>query len=68
MPKVTVVSTELPIVREIGAQSRLVVAKKTELRIGWDGASQPEVLAQLAAYDEREVNAVAAALMARFSQ
>ena len=63
----TAVSTDLTTQREIGAQTRLIVAKKSELRIGWDGASRPEVLAKLAAFDEAQVDATAAALMARFS-
>ena len=67
MTNKTVVPAELGVSREIGAQTRLFAAKKSELRIGWEGASRPEVLATLEAYDTREIDATADALLARFS-
>ena len=67
MAKSTAVSTELPILREAGAQTKLFREKKSEFRIGYEGASKPEVLGILHAYDEQQVDATAAALIARFS-
>lgn len=61
------VSTELSTAREIGAQARLSWSKKSELRIGFEGASRPEVLATLEAFDEAAIDSTAASLLARFS-
>ena len=60
-------TTDLPLAREIGAQLKLAAHKKSELRIGWEGASRPQVLETLTAYDEKAVDQTADALMARFS-
>ena len=69
MAKTTAVptTTDLTFLREVGAQAKLAAEKKSELRIGWEGASKPEVLETLRAFDEIQVDATAAALMARFS-
>ncbi len=58
---------ELGMAREIGAQSRLGWAKKSEFIIGWDAASRPEVLDVLTAYDKAAVDSTVAVLVARFS-
>lgn len=58
---------ELTIGREIGAQAKLFVETKSDVRIGWEGASRPEVLESVRAHNERQVDATAAALLARFS-
>ena len=60
-------AVELGAAREIGAQTRLIAAKKSNLRIGWEGASRPEVLDTLRAFDEKAVDDTASVLLARFS-
>ena len=65
--KTTAVSTELPVARELGVQARVLTVKKTDVRIGWDAASRPEVLDTLRAYDEKVIDETAAALLARYS-
>lgn len=63
----TVQAVELPITRELGAQARILTVKKTNLRIGWEGASRPGVLDTLRAYDEKAIDETAQALLARYS-